>query len=109
MKDNIKNNGRDLFEIPRKGVMFLGGHPNLVKKLQRVYPKWDYVSDEQVRRKTAFKQSIIFYWTGHGSHQLMEYVYSRTSGDAKVLYVTATNLALLLNEMKVAYSELAMC
>ena len=104
----MKNNNNSLeIQIPRKGVMFLGGHPNLVKKLQQVYPKWNFVSDEQLRRKSSFKQDIIFYWTGHGSHQLMEYVYSRTSGNAKVLYVTATNLARLQNEMNIAYSAVA--
>ena len=103
MKQTSLNNRRETAEIPAKGVMFLGGHPNLVKKLQRLYPKWDFVSDEQVRRKACFNQGIIFYWTGHGSHQLMEYVYSRRTADTKVLYVTATNLSLLLNEMNDAY------
>lgn len=93
--------------IPSKGILFLGGHPNMVKKLQHIYPKWDYVSDEQLRRKSAFKQSVIFYWTGHSSHQLMEYVYSKVPSNSKVLYVTATNLTLLLNEMNRAYEGLA--
>lgn len=106
MKNNYDNNRRESNVLPSKGIMFLGGHPNLVKKLQRIYPKWDYVSDEQVRRKASFKQNVIFYWTGYGSHQLMEYVYSRTSGDAKVLYVTATNLSLLLNEMNSSYDAI---
>lgn len=91
--------------IPDKGVMFLGGHPKLVSKLQRLYPKWDYVSDDQVRRKAHFNQKIIFYWNGYGSHQLMEYVYARASDNAKVLYVTATNLPLLLAEMNNAYAD----
>ena len=103
MKKTTNNNRQDPNEIPKKDVMFLGGHPNLVKKLQQLYPKWDFVSDEQFQRKSFFKQSIIFYWTGHGSHQLMKYVYARTSKSAKVLYVTATNLSLLLNEMNSAY------
>lgn len=102
MKNNCKTTRQEP-QIPSKGVMFLGGHPNLVKKLQQVYPKWDFISDEQLRRKASFKQGIIFYWTGHGSHKLMEYVYARTSDDATVLYVTATNLPLLLAEMDNAY------
>lgn len=103
MKNNNKPTRQET-QIPAKGVMFLGGHPNLVKKLQQVYPKWDFISDEQLRRKASFKQDVIFYWTGHGSHQLMQYVYSRASSNAKVLYVTATNLPLLLDEMNNAYS-----
>ena len=103
MENAYKKRFQAIDTIPAKGVMFLGGHPNLVKKLQHLYPKWDFVSDEQLRRRSSFKQQVIFYWTGHGSHQLMEYVYSRTSGNAKVLYVTATNLSLLLNEMQTTY------
>ena len=106
----MKNNGKTTCQesqIPGKGVMFLGGHPNLVKKLQQLFPGWEFVSDEQMHRKASFKQSVIFYWTGHGSHKLMKYVYSRTSESAKVLYVTATNLPLLLNEMSAAYSAVA--
>ena len=106
MKSNSKATHHES-KIPSKGVMFLGGHPNLVKKLQHVYPKWDFISDEQLRRKAAFKQDIIFYWTGHGSHQLMEYVFTRASDKAKVMHVTATNLSLLLNEMNSAYSAVA--
>ena len=107
MRNTYKNTQQGTANIPNKGVMFLGGHPNLVKKLQQVYPKWDFVSDEQVRRKSSFNQSIIFYWTSHGSHQLMEYVYSRKADNAKVLYVAATNLSLLLNEMNSAYKAAA--
>lgn len=107
MKNNCKSLCQENTEIPKKGVMFLGGHPNLVKKLQQVYPKWDFISDEQLRRKASFKQDIIFYWTGHGSHQLMEYVFTRVSDKAKVMYVTATNLTLLLNEMNSAYGAVA--
>lgn len=107
MKNNCKSLYQENIEIPKKGVMFLGGHPNLLKKLQQVYPKWDFISDEQLRRKASFKQDIIFYWTGHGSHQLMEYVFTRVSDKAKVMYVTATNLTLLLNEMNRAYGAVA--
>ena len=107
MKTICNNAQQAAANIPRKGVMFLGGHPNLVKKLQHLYPKWDFISDEQVRRKSSFNQSVIFYWTGHGSHQLMEYVYSRKADNAKVLYVTATNLSLLLSEMNSAYKAAA--
>ena len=104
MKKNYRNSHYST-DIPTKGVMFLGGHPNLVKKLKQVYPKWDYVSDEQLRHKSSFKQDIIFYWTGHGSHQLMEYVYARTSYSVKIIYVTATNLSLLMDEMSTGYSN----
>jgi len=107
MKNNCKSLCQENTEIPKKGVMFLGGHPNLVKKLQQVYPKWDFISDEQLRRKASFKQDIIFYWTGHGSHTLMEYVFTRASDNAKVMYVTATNISLLMEQMSNAYSASA--
>lgn len=104
MKYNCKSLCQENAEIPKKGVMFLGGHPNLVKKLQQVYPKWYFIFDEQLRRKAFFKQDIIFYWTGHGSHTLMEYIFTRASDHVKVMYVTATNISWLLEQMHNAYS-----
>lgn len=107
MKKHRETTQQEVMGIPHSGIMFLGGHPNMIKKLQRIYPDWDYISDEQMRRKSSFKQHIIFYWTGHSSHLLMEYIYSRISDDAQILYVTATNLPLLLSEMSCAYEALA--
>lgn len=92
--------------LPERGVTFLGGHPNMTKKLKQQYPRWNYISDEQFSKRFATKNTIIFYWTKHSSHKLMQYVYSKLPDDANILYVTATNLALLIEEMECTYQTL---
>lgn len=97
MKNNI---------LPEKKVIFLGGHPNMTKKLRQIYPKWTFLSDDDYRRKSNLNQEIVFYWTKHSSHSLMESVYSRISEKTEILYVTATNVALLTKQMESTYQLL---
>ena len=91
-------------ELPQKGVLFLGGHQNMTKKLRQHFPKWTFISDEQLKRHSNVSQNIVFYWTGHSSHKLMRYIYSKLSPNAMIIYVTATNLTLLITEMQQLYS-----
>lgn len=90
--------------LPVKGVLFLGGHQNMIKKLRQLFPKWKYVSDDQLKQCSYFSQTIVFYWTKHSSHKLMQYVYSKLPENVSVIYVTATNLSLLIMEMQNTYS-----
>ena len=94
-----------LNKLPRKGVLFLGGHPNMTKKLRQQFPKWTYILDEQLKRVNNLNQTIVFYWTGHSSHKMMRYVYSKLPKNVHIIYVTATNLPLLINEMQCAYQH----
>lgn len=89
--------------LPQKGVLFLGGHQNMTKKLRQQFPKWTYVTDDQIRRCSCINQAVVFYWTKHSSHKMMQYVYSKLPGHASVIYVTATNLPLLIAEMQRTY------
>lgn len=91
--------------LPQKGVLFLGGHPNMTKKLRQQFPKWTFVSDDQLKRCGSISQTLVFYWTGHSSHKMMRYIYSKLPKDASVLYVTATNLSLLIQEMQSTYQR----
>ena len=92
-------------ELPQKGVLFLGGHQNMTKKLKQQYPKWTYITDDQINRHTCSNPKIVFYWTGHSSHKMMRYVYSRLPETTNIVYVTATNLPLLVAEMKNIYQS----
>ena len=85
--------------LPKKGVVFLGGHPNMTKKLQQRYPQWQFLSDDQLKKGKSLNQEIVFYWTKHCSHKLMRYAYSKLPDNAAIHYVTATNLSLLEQEM----------
>lgn len=94
-----------IIDLPQKGVLFLGGHQNMTKKLRRHFPRWTFIGDEQLKRYSVTNQRIVFYWTGHSSHKLMQYVYSKLSPNASIIYVTATNLPLLIAEMKRQYVQ----
>lgn len=89
--------------LPEKGVLFLGGHPNMTKKLRRKFPKWSFITDDQFKRFPVINETIVFYWTGHSSHKLMRNIYSKLPDNTTILYVSATNLPLLISEMKDAY------
>ena len=91
--------------LPQKGVLFLGGHQNMTKKLRQQFPKWTFVSDDQLKRCGSINHTLVFYWTGHSSHKLMRYVYSKLPESANIIYVTATNLPLLLQEMQCTYQH----
>ena len=89
--------------LPEKGVLFLGGHPNMTKKLRRKFPKWSFITDDQFKRFPVINETIVFYWTGHSSHKLMRNIYSKLSEKTTILYVSATNLPLLISEMESTY------
>lgn len=97
-RENVAN-----MELPQKGVLFLGGHQNMTKKLRQQFPKWTYVTDDQLKRCSNINQSVVFYWTKHSSHKMMRYVYSKLPDNASIIYVTATNLPLLIAEMQHTY------
>ena len=93
-------------QLPQKGVLFLGGHQNMIKKLRQQFPKWTFVSDDQLKRCGSVNHTLVFYWTGHSSHKMMQYVYSKLSENSNVLYVAATNLPRLIEEMRCSYQHL---
>ena len=93
-------------ELPQKGVLFLGGHQNMTKKLRQQFPKWRFITDDQIKQTGKINYTIVFYWTKHSSHRLMQYVYSKLPDDANILYVTATNLPLLIEEMQYTYQSM---
>ena len=97
-RENVAN-----MELPQKGVLFLGGHQNMTKKLRQQFPKWRYVTDDQLKRCVNINQTVVFYWTKHSSHKMMRYVYSKLPDNASIIYVTATNLPLLIAEMQHTY------
>ena len=91
--------------LPLKGVLFLGGHQNMTKKLRQQFPKWTFVSDDQLKRCSSIAPDVVFYWTKHGSHKMMRYVYSKLPDNATIIYVSATNLTLLIEEMQNTYQR----
>ena len=79
--------------------------PEYDKKLRQQFPKWVYVTDDQLRRLGTCKSSIVFYWTAHSSHKMMRYVYNKLPENANVIFVSATNIPLLITQMQHTYHE----
>ena len=94
-----------LNSLPDSGVVFLGGHPNMTKKLKQHYPKWEFISDDKLKRQSKIRQETVFYWTAHGSHKLMQYTYSKLPENVNIYYVTATNIKLLIEQMNEAFNS----
>lgn len=88
-------------ELPADSVVFVGGHPNMVKKLQVLHSKWTFISDEYFLNLPT-RVEAIFCWTNHMSHRLWQKLDSFYLSREKLLYVTATNLERLDEEMKYA-------
>ena len=91
--------------LPEKGILFLGGHQNMVKKLHNLYPRWTYISDEKLPKISTINVSVIFYWTAHGSHKIMRFAMKRIPENTSILYVTATNIPLLLQQMQQQWKD----
>lgn len=92
----------DSIELPRR-ALFLGGHPNLVKRLSTRFKKWDFVTSKngggEIIPDGEFE--VVFIWAGHLSHKIMQQV----DRDKPIIYLTATNYALLKREMKLGYAK----
>lgn len=89
--------------LPRKRILFLGGHANMVKRLRQVFPDWDFLTDDEFNSWTGASCEVIFFWTNHCSHSIWEYVESRKEKNTPYLYVTATNISRLIAEMAEKY------
>lgn len=90
--------------LPTDNVLFLGGHTNMTKKLKQIFPNWKFISDDAFKSK-SLKSDVVFFWTGHSSHKMTKYVFSRLPENVNVIYLTATNLSLLMQEMQEKYSN----
>lgn len=88
--------------LPQSGVLFAGGNQNMLKKLQKKYPDWAYVSTENAPLPTNVQ--IIFVMT---NHVLNHGVWSRLNlfyqGREQMRYVQATNIGKLEEEMRYEY------
>lgn len=96
-------NGRDIQELrklPAKDTLFLGGHQNLTKKLRQLFPKWQFISDDRLRIRPKCTTKIVFFWSAHASHKLSKSVLGQMAQDVIVIYVTSTNLDMLICEME---------
>ena len=85
--------------IPKKNVLFLGGHHNMIKKLQKRHPDWCFITDDNFKHRGNMNQQVVFFWTAHCSHKMMRFVYSKLNQNAVIYYVKSTNIDMLEWEM----------
>lgn len=92
--------------LPEK-ALFLGGHITLVNKVKQLHPGWTFLTDDEFIRGWGNKLNFmyVFYWTAHSSHSMKEYTEARLNPDAKIIYITATNLKLLEQEMLQGFKQ----
>ena len=91
-------------ELPESGVLFLGGHTNMVKKLRQIHPGWSYLGDENIPQlMTDRRVEVCVVWTKHLSHKVTRARNRNIKGHFPIVYVTSTNLELLEKEMRRGY------
>lgn len=94
------------YPLPDSRVLFLGGHRNMTKKVEALHPDWLFLSDDNIRTRGATNIDVIFFWTGHSSHKLQEKVFADLPEIPPIIYVTATNIDRLEQEMLSGYNNL---
>lgn len=96
-------------ELPDTGIMFVGGHPNFLKKLRELYPNWIYLTHKNApeRMSQYSKLSACFICDEHMGHSLFCSVISSVkSSGVPYSYVKATNIDRVITEMRQDYAAI---
>lgn len=96
-------------ELPDTGIMFVGGHPNFLKKLRELYPNWIYLTHKSApeRMSQYSKLSACFICDEHMCHPLFYNVMgSVKSAGIPYSYVKATNLDRAITEMRQDFADM---
>ncbi len=105
--NDISISSKQIIELPEKGVLFLGGHQNMLNKLQNLYSKWDFRNEKSGALRFNKNTSIeyVFIWSNHLSHALYYQALNTLPGNPPVFYVKSTNIEKLVEEMTDKYNE----
>ena len=95
-----------LLDLPEKGVVFIGGHPNMVKHLKNRFPSWRFIDGDDRNFKDLGAPSIIFIWFEHISHPTYHRIMTFAPDACPVRYCNTTNQNRLIEEMKRAWTDL---
>ncbi len=92
--------------LPEKGVLFLGGHSNLIGKLKSIHPGWTYINTTDYTKKEVGQSTrLVFVWPNYLSHALMWRVYASLPEDVPTIFLTASNIQRLEREMQEGYRK----
>lgn len=88
------------------GVLFLGGHSNLIGKLRSIHPGWTYINTTGYAKKEVGQNTrLVFVWPNYLSHALMWRVYASLPENIPTIFLTASNLQRLEMEMREGYQK----
>lgn len=95
---------KTLPELPDKRVLFLGGHPSMIAKMQKLHNDWTYVTDEKKNYGSITSNfQIAFVYGSYLSHSLW-YSFSAACKDVPTVFLSQSkNITHLENEMRQAY------
>ena len=108
VEDTEVPNIDDLPTLPQTGILFVGGHPNFIKKLKECYPNWSYIVSKNApeRMKQYDKLTMCFIYSEHMGHPLYNGVINELrSCDTPYSYIRGTNLERVIREMRLDYAE----
>lgn len=89
--------------LPEKGVVFLGGHENLIKKLRMRHSEWKFVNKEGGFSFSATKTKLVFYYSEQISHGMAQHLAAKIPENTPLIYITGTNLERIEDQIKKGY------
>lgn len=93
----------ELPELPAEGVVFVGGHINMVKKLVQTHPGWKFIDGGDKNFPPFSGCRCLFFWDKHLSHPTYHKAQAMRSSDTPVVYLKSTNPDQLEQEMRRGY------
>lgn len=95
-----------LLPLPEEGVVFCGGRSNLIAKLSKRFPKWDFISADASLTTIKWPDAdLVFVFTSYCSHKFW-YKMKASIGNTPLLYLNTTNnIDLLEKQMQERYTE----
>lgn len=94
----------DLPDLPESGVVFVGGHPNMLKKLRKDHPGWTFIGSGDKTADLPAGPSMIFFYDQHLSHPVYHKIRKAAGPSVPKAYLKATNLDMLDAEMRRAWA-----
>lgn len=94
--------------FPVKGVVFFGGHPNLVNKLRQVHPKWTFVNPESPKSQNGLTYSnanisVMIVHSKHASHSQWDLITNKIPAETPILFVSTSNLDSIESEIEIGW------
>ena len=87
--------------LPERNVVFVGGHPNMLKKLVQEHPGWRFIDGgDYAFDRFSSQPAILFFWDGHMGHPCFARAKKFLEPATPVGYVKSTNIDMLEGEMR---------